>query len=62
MGLFGANDTIGQWLAKQLKAMFESCGFTSKILCYIKDEGTNLENMTSVLKSMISCEAFKYII
>jgi hypothetical protein len=58
MGLFGANDTIRQRLAKQLNAMLESCGFTSKILCYIKYEGTNLGNMTSVLKSMISCEAF----
>lgn len=38
--------------------MLKSCAFTSKILCYIKDEGTNLGNMTSVLKSMISCETF----
>jgi hypothetical protein len=58
VGLFGANDTIKQRLAKQLKLMLESCGFTSKILCYIKDERKFLGNMTSILKSMISCEAF----
>jgi hypothetical protein len=58
MGLFEANDTTHQRLAKQLKAMLKSCCFTSKILCYITDEGTNLGNITSVQKFMISCEAF----
>jgi hypothetical protein len=44
-------------LARQLKAMFEKFGFVFKIVCYIKNEGTNLGNMTSTLKFVISCEA-----
>ncbi len=55
--LFEANDTTRHGLARQLKAMLEKFGFTFKILCYIKDEGTNLGNMTSTLKFVISCEA-----
>jgi hypothetical protein len=38
--------------------MLEKFGFTSKILCYVKNEGTNLGTMTTTLKSIISCEAF----
>jgi hypothetical protein len=37
--------------------MLEKFGFTSKILCYVKNEGTNLGTMTTTLKSIISCEA-----
>jgi hypothetical protein len=36
--------------------MFENFGIF-KILCYVKDEGINLANMTSTLTSIISCEA-----
>ncbi len=42
IGLFEVTDTIGQRLAKQLKVMLEEFGLTSKVLCYVKDEGTNL--------------------
>jgi len=61
MGLFKANDIIGYWLAKQLKAMLEKFGLSSKILCYVKDEGTNLWTMTTTLKLVISCEAFNLL-
>jgi hypothetical protein len=40
IGIFEANDTARQGLAKQLKAMLEKFGFTSKVLCYVKDEGS----------------------
>ncbi len=36
--------------------MLKKIGFTSKILCYVKDEGTNLGTMTTTLKSIISCK------
>ncbi len=62
IGLFEANDTIGQRLAKQLKAMLEKFGLTSKVLCYVKDEGTNLTSMIIALKSVISCEAFNLLV
>jgi hypothetical protein len=37
--------------------MLEKFGFTSKVLCYVKDEATNLVNMTATFMSMISNEA-----
>jgi hypothetical protein len=54
--LFEANDIIGIRLAKQLKALLEKLGLTSKVLCYVKNERTKLETMTIALKSTISCE------
>jgi hypothetical protein len=61
MGLFEANDTIGQRLIKQLKVTLEKFGLTSKILCYFKGEGTNLGTMTTTQKSIISCEALNLL-
>jgi hypothetical protein len=61
IGLFEINDTIGMGLARQLKAMLEKFGFTSKVLCYVKDEATNLVSMTVALMSMISYEALNLL-
>jgi len=57
VGLFDANGIIGYGLTRQLKAMLETFGLTSKILCYVKDKGT----MTTTLKSVISCEALNLL-
>jgi hypothetical protein len=57
IGLFEANEIISARLTKQLKALLEKFGLTSKVLCYVKNEGTNLETMTIALKPIISCEA-----
>jgi hypothetical protein len=54
---FEANDTTGMGLAKQLKAILENFGFTSKVLCYVKNKVINLARLTIALKSVISCEA-----
>jgi hypothetical protein len=48
--LFEANDTTGA----KLKALLEKFGFTLKVLCCVKDEGTNMGTMTTTLKSIIS--------
>jgi hypothetical protein len=56
IGLFKANDIIGVRLAKQLKTLLKKLGFTSKVLCYVKNNGMNLETMTIALKSIISYE------
>jgi len=37
--------------------MFKNFGLIFQILCYVKNEGINLANMTSTLTSIISCEA-----
>jgi hypothetical protein len=44
-----------------LKALLKKFGLTSKVLCYVKDEGTNLETMTIALKSTISCEVLNLL-
>jgi len=36
--------------------LFESFSLTSKVLCFVKDEGINLRTMVTTLKSLISCE------
>jgi hypothetical protein len=56
IGLFEANDTTSVGLTKQLKAFLETFGLKSKVLCYVKNEGTNWETMITTLKSTISCE------
>lgn len=56
ISLFEANDTTRKGLAKQSKVLFESFSLTSRVLCFVKDEGINLKTMATTLKSMISCE------
>jgi hypothetical protein len=56
VGFFEVNDTIKHGLARQLKAMLKKFGLTFKILCYVKNECTNLGNLTTTLKFVISCE------
>jgi hypothetical protein len=56
INLFEANDTTRKGLAKQLKVLFESFSLTSKVLCFVKNEGINLIIMAMILKSLISCE------
>ncbi len=41
--------------------MLEKFGFSPKISCYVKYEGTNLGTMITTLKSIISCEAFNLL-
>jgi hypothetical protein len=44
-------------LGKAIEVMLKSFCLTSKILCYVKDEGTILGSMVvALLKLMISCE------
>jgi hypothetical protein len=61
IGLFEINDIIGMGLARQLNAMLEKFGFTSKVLCYVKDEATNLVSMIVALMSMISYETLNLL-
>jgi hypothetical protein len=49
-------------LARQLKNMLKKFGLTSKVLCYVKDKGTNLANMTTTLKFIFSCEALNLLV
>jgi hypothetical protein len=54
IGLFKAKDTIGINLASQVQILFEKYNLINKIICYAKDEGTNLS--TNVLKQIVNYE------
>jgi hypothetical protein len=56
IGLFKAKDTIRINLASQFQVLFEKYSMTNKIICYVKDEGTNLSTMTNVLKQIVGYE------
>ncbi len=55
-GLFEPIDTIGQTLAKNLTKLLDNYALRRKIITYVKDEGSNLNTMTTSLKSIISCD------
>jgi hypothetical protein len=42
--------------------MLEKFGLTSKVLCYVKDEGTNLASMIIALKFVISHETLSLLV
>jgi hypothetical protein len=48
-------------VSKAVESDVGKFGFTSKILYYVKDEGTNLGTMTTTLKLVISCEALNLL-
>jgi hypothetical protein len=56
IGFLKATETISQILAKNLKELLDSYGLSKKIIAYVKDEGTNLNFMTTTLKSIVNCE------
>ncbi len=59
MGTLSYNHGVG--LDKTL-IEFESFKFTSKILCFVKDQKTNLRTMTMALKFAITCEAWNMFV
>ncbi len=58
-GLFEVNDTIWAGLAKQMIALLKRFKLTSKIFCFVKNEGTNLGRMIATLRFVMTCEALK---
>jgi len=57
--LFEANETIGQAMARNLIELLDQYDLMKKkIIAYVKDEGANLNVMTTTLKSMVNCEVF----
>jgi hypothetical protein len=43
-------------LAKKLTKLLDSYALRRKIIAYVKDEGSNLNTMTTTLKSIVSCD------
>jgi hypothetical protein len=57
MGTLSYNHGVGMG-----KTLIESFKFTSKILCFVKDQRTNLRTMTMALKFAITCEAWNMFV
>jgi hypothetical protein len=53
---FEAFETLKQTLARSLQNLLKQYGLSKKIFVYVKDEGANLNTMTTILKLIISCE------
>ncbi len=49
-------NTNGQTLAKILIELLNNYALKRKIITYVKDEGSNLNTMTTTLKSIIICD------
>jgi hypothetical protein len=54
--LFEAIKIIGQVLARNLIDLLDVYGLRNKIIAYVKDEGSNLNTLTSALKFVVRCE------
>jgi hypothetical protein len=56
LGLFEAIETIGKALARNLIELLDAYSLRNKIITYVKDEGSNLNTLTNVLKFVVKCE------
>ncbi len=54
--MFGATKIIGQVLARNLIDLLDAYGLRNKIITYVKDEGSNLNTLSSALKFVVKCE------
>jgi hypothetical protein len=43
-------------LARNLIELLDAYGLKNKIISYVKDEGSNLNTLNNVLKSVVKCE------
>jgi hypothetical protein len=55
LGLFKIIKIIRQTLANNFIDLLDTYGLKNKIITYVKDEGSSLNTLTSVLKFIIKC-------
>ncbi len=58
IGLLEAIETILQTLTNNLTKLLDQYGLRNKVITYIKDEGSNLYSMTTILKFVVKFEVF----
>lgn len=56
MGLFDAPTTSGIALAEIVKPLLEQFKLQTKVIAYVKDEGSNLKTLERALSANISCD------
>jgi len=59
--LFETLDTSGAILIEQMKVLLVEFNLTSKVIMYVKDEGTNLNSFTIALTFVMSCEPLQLL-
>jgi hypothetical protein len=50
------------WLGTPTYIRIDKFGLTKKLLCYIKDQGANLQTLAHALKSIVNCESLHTVV
>jgi hypothetical protein len=58
-GVFEVQNTIGATMANQVKILLDSFGLFEKVIGYVKNEGSNLNTLTTTLKFVVSYSPFQ---
>jgi len=56
--LFEVTKTINQALVRSSTELLDKYGLRKNIITYVKDEGSNINVMTTALKVVVNCESF----
>ncbi len=59
IGLFEAIETTRQALVVNLNNLLDSFGPKKKIIAFVKDEGVNLNAMTSITRFIVNCDILR---
>jgi hypothetical protein len=58
---FNAKGTSGINIFNQLQVLFEEYKLSNKLICYLKDEGTNMFIKTNVFKQIVNCKKLEIL-
>jgi hypothetical protein len=61
IGLFEARDTSGATFTKQVKILSLEFKLKNKVIMYVKDEGANLNFLTTTLTSIVPCKLLQLL-
>lgn len=59
--LFELHETSEQSMAIQLQSLLEKYGLLHQVIAFVKDEGSNLTIMATILQSIVDCEPLKLL-
>jgi hypothetical protein len=59
IGIFEVHNIASATMANQVKSLLDSFDLIDKVIAYVKDEGSNLNTLTSALTSIVSCSTFQ---
>lgn len=59
--LFELHETSEQSMAIQLQSLLEKYGLLHQVIAFVKDEGSNLTIMATILQSIVDCGPLKLL-